>query len=185
VNRDAAPSPPAGEGWGEGSLDAAGAAPLETRTGNDSATPHPAAARPPSPAGGEGAPAPTRREVLKTRARAMRREPTESERKLWHLLRDRRFSGFKFRRQVQIGSYIVDFVCPAKRLVVEADGGQHAENRYDAQRDIWLKTQGFRIPRFWNDEILHHPDEVSDTLWNDLDGTTIHEVNVLKEHQEQ
>ena len=153
--------------------------------GQGSATPHPAAARPPSPAGGEGEPAPTRREVLKARARTMRREPTEAERKLWHLLRDRRFSGFKFRRQVQVGPYIVDFVCPAKRLVVEADGGQHAENGYDERRDIWLAAQGFRIRRFWNDQILHHPDEVSDTLWNDLDGATIHEVDVLKEHQEQ
>lgn len=115
----------------------------------------------------------------------MRREPTEAERKLWHLLRDRRFSGFKFRRQVRIGSYIVDFVCPAKRLVVEADGCQHAENGYDERRDIWLAAQGFRIRRFWNDQILHHPDEVSDTLWNDLDGATIHEVDVLKEHQAQ
>ncbi len=115
----------------------------------------------------------------------MRREPTEAERKLWHLLRDRRFSGFKFRRQVQIGSYIVDFVCSAKRLVVEADGGQHAENGYDERRDIWLAAQGFRIRRFWKDQILHHPDEVGDTLWNDLDGTTIHEVDVLKEHQAQ
>jgi very-short-patch-repair endonuclease len=115
----------------------------------------------------------------------MRREPTEAERKLWHLLRDRRFSGFKFRRQVQIGPYIVDFACSAKRLIVEADGGQHAENGYDERRDAWLKAQGFRIRRLWNHQIIHHLDEVSDTLWHDLDGATIHEINVLKEHQEQ
>lgn len=105
----------------------------------------------------------------------MRKEPTEAERKLWHLLRDRRFSGFKFRRQLQIGPYIVDFVCPAKRLIVEADGGQHAENGYDEGRDAWLKAQGLRIRRFWNADILHRPDEVRDTLWHDLEGTTIHE----------
>jgi very-short-patch-repair endonuclease len=129
---------------------------------------------------------PTPREVLKTRARAMRHEPTEAQRKLWHLLRDRRFSGFKLRRQVQIGPYIVDFVCPAKRLIVAADGGQHAEkNGYDERRDIWLKAQGFRIRRFWKDEILHRADEVSDTLWHDLDGTTIHRENVSKEDQER
>lgn len=113
------------------------------------------------------------REVLRARSRAMRQEPTDAERKLWHLLRDRRFSGFKFRRQVQIGSYIVDFVCPAKRLIVEADGGQHAENVYDARRDAWLNTQGFRIRRFWNADILLRPDEVRDTLWRDLEGNTI------------
>jgi very-short-patch-repair endonuclease len=185
VNRDAAPSPLAGEGWGEGSRDAAGLAPRETPTGNGSATPHPAAARPPSPARGEGVLAPARREVLKTRARAMRREPTDAERKLWHLLRDRRFSGFKFRRQVQIGPYVVDFVCPAKRLIVEADGGQHAESSYDEGRDTWLKAQGFRIRRFWNADILFRPDEVRDTLWHDLDGNTIHEVSPLKEDQEK
>ena len=100
----------------------------------------------------------------------MRREPTEAERKLWHLLRDRRFSGFKFRRQVQVGRYIVDFICPAKRLIVEADGGQHAESAYDAVRDAWLKAQGFRIRRFWNADILARPDEVCDTLWHDLEG---------------
>ena len=87
------------------------------------------------------------RELPKARARAMRHGPTEAERKLWHLLRDRRFSGFKFRRQVQIGRYIVDFVCPAKRLIVEVDGGQHAENAYDAARDAWLMAEGFRIRR--------------------------------------
>jgi very-short-patch-repair endonuclease len=115
----------------------------------------------------------------------MRHEPTEAERKLWYLLRDRRFNGFKFRRQVQIGPYIVDFVCPAKRLIIEADGGQHAENGYDERRDIWLKAQGFRIRRFWNDEILNRADEVSDTLWHDLDGATIHQENTSKEHQAQ
>jgi very-short-patch-repair endonuclease len=105
----------------------------------------------------------------------MRHEPTETERKLWHLLRDRRFSGFKFRRQVQIGRYIVDFLCLAKRLIVEADGGQHAENPYDSERDAWLMAQGFRIRRFWNADILTCPEQVKDTLWHDLDGATIHE----------
>jgi len=108
----------------------------------------------------------------------MRNEPTEAERKLWLLLRDRRFSGFKFRRQVQIGRYIVDFACPAKRVIVEADGGQHAENGYDAERDAWLTAQGFRIRRFWNAEISTRPDEVRDTLWHDLEGATIHDEDI-------
>lgn len=175
MNRDATPSPPAGEGWGEGSRDAAGLPPHDAKTGGGGATPHPSASQTPSPAGGEGEARQPARELLKARARAMRHEPTEAERKLWHLLRDRRFSGFKFRRQVQIGRYIVDFACPAKRLIVEADGGQHAESGYDAERDAWLAAQGFRIRRFWNADILTNPDEVRDTLWNDLDGATIQE----------
>lgn len=100
----------------------------------------------------------------------MRKEPTEAERKLWHLLRDRRFSGFKFRRQVEIGRYIVDLVCLERRLIVEADGSQHAESAYDAERDAWIATQGFRIRRFWNADILQRPDEIADKLWADLNS---------------
>ncbi|MDP3254430.1 endonuclease domain-containing protein [Bosea sp. (in: a-proteobacteria)] len=105
---------------------------------------------------------------MKGRARAMRKEPTEAERKLWYLTRDRRFSGFKFRRQFAIGRYIVDLICLERRLVIEADGGQHAENAYDAERDAWIVAQGFRMRRFWNADILQRPDEVVDTLWADL-----------------
>jgi very-short-patch-repair endonuclease len=63
----------------------------------------------------------------KPRAQSMRRKPTDAEKKLWHLLRDRRFAGVKFRRQVPIGRYIADFVCLRRKLIVEADGGQHCE----------------------------------------------------------
>ena len=83
----------------------------------------------------------------------MRRDATVAERKLWHALRDRRFDGLKFRRQVPIGSYIVDFVCLKTGLIVEADGGQHSENTYDLERDTWLNAQGFTVLRFWNSEI--------------------------------
>ena len=176
--RDLAPSPLAGEGWGEGARDAASLDAFEMQIGEGGATPHPSASQPPSPARGEGKTRLPVREVLKERARAMRNEPTEAERKLWLLLRDRRFSGFKFRRQVQIGRYIVDFACPAKRVIVEADGGQHAENGYDAERDAWLTAQGFRIRRFWNAEISTRPDEVRDTLWHDLEGATIHDEDI-------
>jgi very-short-patch-repair endonuclease len=67
-------------------------------------------------------------------ARAMRRAPTESERLLWSRLRDRRLRGFKFRRQHPIGQFIADFACMERRLIVEADGGQHADSEYDALR---------------------------------------------------
>jgi very-short-patch-repair endonuclease len=179
MNRDTAPSPLAGEGRGEGARDAAATSAANAPSVNVTTPPHPTAARPPSPARGEGEvaacaweegqDAPTLRQVLKGRARAMRKEPTETERKLRHLVRDRRFSGFKFRRQVPIGRYIVDIVCLEKRLIVEADGGQHAENKNDLVRDAWLRAQGFRIRRFWNADILQRPDELRDTLWHDLD----------------
>jgi very-short-patch-repair endonuclease len=106
--------------------------------------------------------------LLRDRARSLRRDMTEAERALWYLLRSRRFSGFKFRRQMPIGQYIADVVCPECRLIVEADGGQHAESTYDERRDGWLKLQGFRVLRFWNFDILRKRDEVSETLWHCL-----------------
>ncbi|MFN3670772.1 MAG: endonuclease domain-containing protein, partial [Bosea sp. (in: a-proteobacteria)] len=95
---------------------------------------------------------------------------TEAERKLWRIVRNRRFSGFKFRRQVPMGPYIVDLVCMDRRLIVEADGGQHAENPYDAARDRWFEAHGFRIRRFWNADIFNATESVIETLWHDLDG---------------
>ena len=95
--------------------------------------------------------------LLKDRARQMRREPTEAERRMWRLLRDRRLGGFKFRRQEQLGRYIVDFVCFEQKLVIELDGSQHAESAYDAQRDAWLKSRDFTVLRFWNNEVFENP----------------------------
>ena len=102
---------------------------------------------------------------LKSRARTMRKEPTEAERQFWAMLRDRRFSAFKFRRQVPVGRFIADFLCYSARLIVEADGGQHGDNDYDARRTIWLNAQGFRVLRFWNHEILMQRREVMDRLY--------------------
>ena len=83
----------------------------------------------------------------------LRRDMTDVERKLWFALRDRRFEQFKFRRQVPIGKYIVDFVCLERRLIVELDGSQHEGSLHDAKRDAWLRTQNFRVLRFWNIDI--------------------------------
>lgn len=80
----------------------------------------------------------------------MRREATDAEAAMWRLLRDRRLSAFKFRRQVPFKTYILDFVCFEKRLVIEIDGSQHAESGTDATREAALATQGFRIARYWN-----------------------------------
>ena len=106
----------------------------------------------------------------------MRAEPTPAERKLWMLLRDRRFAGFKFRRQVPFGPYILDFACFERRLIVEADGSHHAENRRDDERDAWLVSKSFRVRRFWNADIMLRPREVADTIWADLmEGREIRE----------
>ncbi|NCP13227.1 MAG: endonuclease domain-containing protein [Sphingomonadales bacterium] len=91
----------------------------------------------------------------------MRREPTEAEIKLWSMLRGQRLGGLKFKRQEQLGDYIVDFVCFSAKLIVEADGGQHSENASDAERDAWLNEQGFRVLRLWNNDILGNPDGVA------------------------
>jgi very-short-patch-repair endonuclease len=85
----------------------------------------------------------------------MRREMTEAEHKLWRILRNRSLVGVKFRRQVPIGNYIADFCCLDLKLVVEVDGGQHAEREVaDASRSRFLREKGFRVLRFWNDQAL-------------------------------
>ena len=78
---------------------------------------------------------------------------TEAEHVLWRILRDRRFAGTKFRRQVPIGPYVADFACFNARLIIEADGGQHNESHSDAVRDAWFAAQGFRVLRFWNIDV--------------------------------
>ena len=103
-------------------------------------------------------------------ARHMREAPTPAERKLWLLLRSRRFAGYKFRRQAPLGAYILDFVCFERRLIIEADGSQHAEKAGDEIRDRWLEGQGYRVRRFWNADVLLRPREVGDTIWADLEG---------------
>jgi very-short-patch-repair endonuclease len=100
-------------------------------------------------------------------ARKLRREQTDVERKLWYALRDRRFHRFKFRRQQPIGPYIVDFVCFEAKLIIELDGGQHgivANRVYDSARTERLKADGFRIIRFWNNELIENYDGVLDAI---------------------
>ncbi|MGC1348280.1 MAG: endonuclease domain-containing protein [Xanthobacteraceae bacterium] len=98
-------------------------------------------------------------------ARRLRRDATRAEQKLWQYLRSRSLAGFKFVRQKPIGPYIVDFVCREQRLVIEVDGGQHAENSGDAERDRWLVERRYRILRFWNNEVLENIEGVWDTIF--------------------
>jgi very-short-patch-repair endonuclease len=106
-----------------------------------------------------------RHELLKKRARSMRTNPTDAERKLWYMLRDKRLNGLRWRRQQVIDErYIADFICFEHRLIVEADGSQHAESEADVERDAWLKAQGFTVLRFWNSDILTNMEGVAETI---------------------
>jgi very-short-patch-repair endonuclease len=87
-------------------------------------------------------------------AKALRRRQTDAERCLWAQLRAHRLTRWKFKRQQPIGSYIVDFVCFRARLVIEVDGGQHLGSEADRTRTAWLEGQGFRVLRFWDNEVL-------------------------------
>ncbi|PTE08485.1 endonuclease domain-containing protein [Mesorhizobium helmanticense] len=96
-------------------------------------------------------------------AKSMRRVMTDAELKLWNELRAHRLMGLSFRRQVPIGPYIVDFACPTHRLIVEVDGSQHAyaeQVERDAERSAYLKSSGWTILRFWNDDVLRDIDNV-------------------------
>ena len=98
------------------------------------------------------------------RAKELRTAATDAERKLWSLLRNRGLNGHKFRRQHPIGPFVADFACVESRLIVEADGGQHSENAADERRTTWLNAQGWRVIRFWNDDILKNSDGVYDQV---------------------
>jgi len=95
------------------------------------------------------------------RARRLRKTPTRAEDFFWSLVRDRAIDGLRFRRQVPIGVYVVDFACLSARLIIEADGGVHALRTFDdGRRDAWLKSQGFAVLRFSNGDILGKPNDV-------------------------
>lgn len=95
------------------------------------------------------------------RARVLRREMTDAERRVWRMLRMRQIAGRRFRRQVAIGHYIADFVCHDARLVVEIDGGQHdAASPEEIARSRFLEGEGYRVLRFWNNEVLGNPEGV-------------------------
>ena len=105
----------------------------------------------------------------RSRARQLLRNPTDVEHLLWRHLRFWQLEGYKFRRQQPLGIYILDFVCLEKRLVIELDGGQHAEQtNYDSARDAWLSEQGFSVLRFWNNDVLENVDGVIERIFEKL-----------------
>ncbi len=113
-------------------------------------------------------------EELLRHAREMRKGATDAEHLLWQLLRDRRLANAKFRRQHTIGNYIVDFYCDAHRLVIELDGGQHAEQQsYDAARTAFLEKQGLTVLRYWNNQVLGETEPVLQDIWRHVGGATL------------
>ena len=107
---------------------------------------------------------------LRDHAKAMRSQSTEAEQRMWQLLRAHRFDGHKFKRQVPIDFYIADFVCLRQRLIVELDGGQHAESESDAKRDAYLRSKGFRIIRIWNNDLFTNEEGVAELILSALEA---------------
>jgi very-short-patch-repair endonuclease len=105
--------------------------------------------------------------------RHLRHFQTSEESKLWYHLRDRRFHGCKFRRQVEISGYIADFVCYDKKLVIELDGGQHNDavaREYDRHRTECFGKEGFKVVRFWNHDVNRNLTDVLECIWREVGG---------------
>lgn len=103
------------------------------------------------------------------RARELRRQQTLAERKLWWLIRSRALAEHKFHRQYPIGPFIVDFCCRRKKLIIELDGSQHADDQeYDEERTLYLEQQGYQVIRFWNNQVLSQSEAVLQSILNAL-----------------
>ncbi|MBI4808120.1 MAG: endonuclease domain-containing protein [Nitrosomonadales bacterium] len=109
--------------------------------------------------------------VTTTRARSLRSGMTDAERLLWQALRYKQLAGHRFRRQFPIGRFIADFVCVEQKLVIELDGGQHQDQvAYDEQRTFFLRQNGWRVLRFWNNDVIGNLDGVLSTIAEQLES---------------
>jgi very-short-patch-repair endonuclease len=124
--------------------------------------------------------------IRRATAKKLRAETTPHERALWRALKELPIDGSHFRRQAPIGPYVVDFFCPAKRLIVEIDGGHHNDDE-TAQRDLarqhWLEGEGYRVIRFWNSEITGDLTAVLERIYVELYGSREADVARLKHHR--
>jgi very-short-patch-repair endonuclease len=122
--------------------------------------------------------------MLRDRARQLRRDQTDVESKLWSRLRARQLSGAKFRRQYPIGAFIADFCCYERRLVIELDGGHHAELvDADQSRTDFFVSQGYRVLRFWNNEVIENIDGVLGQIAHTLTLSLSQRARVGKEQE--
>jgi len=102
-------------------------------------------------------------------AKSLRQQMTDAERLLWRHLRNRGLGGWKFRRQYPVGPFVVDFICLEKNIVIEVDGGQHAEREeLDLQRSAYLNKMGYKVLRFWNNEVLQETEAVLNSIFTIL-----------------
>ena len=111
------------------------------------------------------------------RARQLRKKETWAEKLMWRWLRDRRFSGYKFRRQHPVGDYVLDFFCEEARLSVELDGSQHGfpdQCKHDTDREAFLKSRGIKTLRFWNSHLRRDAQSIRDRIFNELQSCAPH-----------
>jgi very-short-patch-repair endonuclease len=121
---------------------------------------------------------------LRRRARDLRKNATDAERHLWQRLRARRLGGYRFRRQVPVGGYIADFLCPELKLIVELDGGQHGDQvAYDSIRTRALEGIGFQVLRYWNDDVLLRTETVLDDVLRNINSTPPQPSPSLRERE--
>ncbi|WP_234683132.1 endonuclease domain-containing protein [Bradyrhizobium monzae] len=121
--------------------------------------------------------------IRRAAAKRLRANTTPHERKLWRALKDIPIEGSHFRRQAPIGRYVVDFFCPAKRLIIELDGGHHNEDetaKRDLERQRWLESEGYRVVRFWNSEIAGNLTAVLERIYVELYGSREAEAALLR-----
>lgn len=110
--------------------------------------------------------------IRTARARSLRSNMTDVERRLWMALKGKQIAGCRFRRQHPIGAYVADFACVEKMLVIELDGSQHQnQEAYDEDRSRYLNQQGWQVVRFWNNEVLENLDGVLEAILEKLEST--------------
>jgi very-short-patch-repair endonuclease len=119
-------------------------------------------------------------------AKKLRANTTPHERALWRALKDLPIEGTHFRRQAPIGRYVVDFFCPAKRLIIELDGGHHNDDvtaKRDSERQAWLEQEGYRVVRFWNSDVTGDLNAVLERIYVELYGSREAETFPLRHHR--
>jgi very-short-patch-repair endonuclease len=121
--------------------------------------------------------------IRRATAKRLRANTTPHERILWRALKELPVEGTHFRRQAPIGPYVVDFFCPAAHLIIELDGGHHAEDKpakHDRERQLWLEQEGYRVVRFWNSEITADLTAVLERIYTELYGSRDAKVEPMK-----
>ena len=110
--------------------------------------------------------------MASTSARRLRKHLTDAEKALWSKLRYRQLDGHRFRRQIPLGPYVIDFGCLASRLLIEIDSGQHVDrSEHDTRRTAWLESRGYRVIRFWNNDVMSNIDGVIEMIRTELAAT--------------